>query len=72
MKMIEEEPNYGIYGQVWYINTGIGRELPNVLLQKQVSLPNFTHIVLCCHNFLQNQMIEFRYGLFLSGFDYRR
>ncbi|CAF3306212.1 unnamed protein product [Rotaria socialis] len=72
MKMVEEGANDGVYGRVWYTHTGTVRELPDVLLQKQVSLPNFTHIALCCHNFFQNRIIEFRYGLFRSDFNYQQ
>lgn len=65
-KMIEEGANDGVYGRVWYTHSNIVRELPDVLKQKQTSLPNFTHIAFCCHNFFQKRTIEFRYGLFRS------
>lgn len=65
-KMIEEGANDGVYGRVWYTHSNIVRELPDVLKKKQTSLPNFTHIAFCCHNFFQKRTIEFRYGLFRS------
>ncbi|CAF4411181.1 unnamed protein product [Rotaria socialis] len=72
MKIVEEGANDGVYWRVWYTHTGTVRELPDVLLQKQVSLPNFTHIALCCQYVFQNRIIEFRYGLFRSGFNYQQ
>ncbi|CAF1166471.1 unnamed protein product [Rotaria sordida] len=72
MKMVEEGANDGIFGRVWYTHSSTVRELPDILLKKQVSLPNFTHIALCCHNFFQNRIIEFRYGWFRSDFDYQQ
>ena len=65
-KMVEEGANDGLYGRVWYTHSNVVRELPDILKQKQISLPNFTHIALFCHNFFQNRTIEFRYGLFRS------
>ncbi len=71
MKMVEETSNDGVHGRVWYTYNNTVRRLPDILIQKQVSLPNFSHIALGCHSFFQNRIIEFRYGLYRSDFDSR-
>jgi hypothetical protein len=72
VKMVEEGANDGVYGRVWYTHTPTVRELPDVSMEKQVTLPNFTHIALGCHQIFQRRTIEFRYSLFRSDFDSRR
>ncbi|CAF0965503.1 unnamed protein product [Adineta ricciae] len=71
IKLTEEGANDGIYGRVWYTHSNTVRQLPNILIQKQISLPNFTHVALGCHSFFQDRIIEFRYGLYRSDFDSR-
>ncbi|CAF2843321.1 unnamed protein product [Rotaria sp. Silwood2] len=71
MKMANEGGNDGIYGRVWYTYTNTVYELPDVLIEKQVSLPNLTHIAIACHQLFQSRTIEFRYGLFRSDLDDR-
>ena len=51
MKMVEEGANDSIYGRVWYTHTNIVHQLPDTMLEKQISLPNWTHIALSAHFF---------------------
>jgi hypothetical protein len=71
IKMVEEGANDGVYGRVWYTHTPTVRELPDALMERQVTLPNFTHIALACHQIFQSRTIEFRYSLFRTDFDSR-
>jgi hypothetical protein len=71
VKMVEEGANDGVFGRVWFTHTPTVRELPDVLLERQVTLPNFTHVAFGCHGLFQSRTLEFRYSLFRSDFESR-
>ena len=48
VKMVEEGANDSVFGRVWFTYAPTIREFPDVSLQRQVTLPNFTHIACGC------------------------